>query len=100
VLYDLPNERLQTGMRRGALEAPENGYNPELILTAEQLHNGVTFFFRNQGYYGKGNIPRLRLSRDAYAIERSSLILYINPTQGDRNLEDAEDARDQLNHFH
>ena len=87
VLHDPRREREETGQARIMLEAPENGYQPEVELTPQQQHEGVDFFFKNQGRYGKGRLAPIRLERGQNGVRETFINFEINPTPGDRNLE-------------
>ncbi|MCC5790885.1 MAG: hypothetical protein JJT75_14745 [Opitutales bacterium] len=76
-------------------EAPEEGYQREIVVSVEDIHSMdddgyLLFYFKADGHYGKGGFgPMHRMSVDHEGLEwiSHSIGFHINPTPGDRNLE-------------
>jgi hypothetical protein len=66
-------------------EAPENGYQRRLIVTADELASGVYFFFKTAGRYGKGCLTQMEVTADGGSV-RCLIVVDIQPREGIRNV--------------
>lgn len=78
------------------MEAPEDGYEQEITVSIEDLQRiedegYLMFYFKTNGHYGKGGIAplhRMNIASENLEWVSHTIGFRINPTPGDRNLED------------
>jgi hypothetical protein len=66
-------------------QAPNEGYEEQLVIKAEDLIGEVYFFFKSNGRYGKGFYCWTKVKNES-ALITGQVFLRIQPNEGDRNL--------------
>jgi len=87
ILFNPPEKRKYDPFSRYMKEAPEEGYEKEVLLTPviyTRMAGEVFFYFKIGDIYGKGAIGKPSYSKD-YRIVDTYIKCALNPT-GDRNL--------------